>query len=362
MKRTFGAFAIACAAATAAALPAGASATTAAVTVYAGPPPSAKAIAGHIVGRAFAQKYNPDVNDFFLHSVTVHQGDTVKFVINGFHTVDLPGRSGADQPLLLPGATVTGVDDAGGSPFWFDGHVPSIGLNPALFAPTGPHTYNGTTRIDSGLPLSPNAKPLQVTFTKPGTYKFFCDVHRGMVGYVVVKPTGKPVPSAAQNAAALKAQVTTDVESAKALAKITQPADHVSLGESNSRGVELYAMFPSTLTVNAGSVVTFSISKNSREVHTASFGPQAYLAKLANGFNGAVFPPAGVYPSDIPALGPIPESLTEHGNGFANIGVVDQDPTTTTIPSSGQIKFSQPGTYHFICLIHPFMTGTIIVR
>ena len=50
-----------------------------------------------------------------------------------------------------------------------------------------------------------------------------------------------------------------------------------------------------------------------------------------------------------------------HGNGFANIGGLDRDPTTP-LPASGQIKFTTPGTYHYACLIHPFMHGTIIVH
>ena len=56
------------------------------------------------------------------------------------------------------------------------------------------------------------------------------------------------------------------------------------------------------------------------------------------------------------------ETPTNHGDGFANTGVLDNDPSTATIPSSGKIQFNAPGTYHYICLIHPFMHGTIIVK
>jgi plastocyanin len=31
-------------------------------------------------------------------------------------------------------------------------------------------------------------------------------------------------------------------------------------------------------------------------------------------------------------------------------------------PVVGKIDFSTPGTYRFVCLIHPFMQGTIIVK
>ena len=52
---------------------------------------------------------------------------------------------------------------------------------------------------------------------------------------------------------------------------------------------------------------------------------------------------------------------TSHGNGFANVGALDRD-SGTPLPPSGTIKFTQPGTYQFICLIHPFMHGTVVVR
>jgi plastocyanin len=145
------------------------------------------------------------------------------------------------------------------------------------------------------------------------------------------------------------------------LLKAKQPANSVSLGESTPQGVELYAMFPSTLTVNAGTVVTFSMSAHTREVHTASFGPSAYLGTLAASVTSPSFDQQVLYPSDNPHLGPIQLSPTSHGNGFANTGGLDRDPTTP-LASSQKIDFTTPGTYHFECLIHPFMTGTIVVK
>ncbi|HET7380438.1 MAG TPA: hypothetical protein VFJ24_10390, partial [Gaiellales bacterium] len=62
-----------------------------------------------------------------------------------------------------------------------------------------------------------------------------------------------------------------------------------------------------------------------------------------------------------PASGPTALSPTSHGNGFANTGGLDQDPTTP-LPASARIMFTSPGTYHYICLVHPWMQGTIIVH
>ena len=345
------------------AMPAVASAGT--KVVYAGPPAVTKQIAGKVIAasglnpKSFVSKYQPDVNDFFLHRVTINAGDTVSFRLEGFHTVDLPGKSGADLPLIVPGRTVHGVLDAAGNPFWFSGKVPSLGLNPALLAPGTATTYDGTARVQSGLPVGMGPpKPLDVQFAKPGVYKFFCDVHYGMVGYVVVKPKGAPVPSAAQDSAALVKQITGDVRTAVRISRSKPPADTVDLGQSASDGVELFAMFPSTLTVTAGTRVTFSMSLQTRETHTASFGPRSYLKPLATSFQAPVFSPVATYPSSPSSIVLTPAS---HGNGFANTGVLDRD-LGTPLPASRAIDFTSPGVYHFVCLVHPFMHGTIIVE
>jgi plastocyanin len=328
--------------------------------VYAGPPPQTQGIAAKLLPKNFPKVYQPDINAFFNKKTTINVGGTVSFRLQGFHTVDLPGKAGAPLPLIVPGKTVvSGVNDAAGNPFWFNGKVPNVGLNPALLGPPKTTTFNGSQRLDSGLPLGP-PKPLNVKFTKAGTYRFFCDVHPGMVGTVVVKPFGKPIPSAKQDAKALVRQVTADVKAARKAAAAKLPPNTVSLGESTPSGVELFTMFPATLTVNANTVVTFRMSKSSFETHTATFGPAAELKKLAKGFGGVSFPAQGVFPSD--RVQPITESPTAHGDGFANTGALDNDPHSATIPSSGKIDFTAPGTYHFICLIHPFMHGTIIVK
>ena len=334
------------------------------VTVYTGPPPNInKLVPGGLP--ASLKKYNPDVNAFFPQKVTIHVGDTVSFIRGMMpHTVDIPPVGGQDLPLIAPGAPGA-VKDAAGNPFWFSGTLPSLGLNPQLL-PGGPTnvSYDGTKRVESGFFLGNGAAPaFNVKFTKAGVYKVFCDIHYGMAGTVVVLPKAKAVPSAAQAKAALEAQVLTDVKALKAAAKIKPAANTVSVGSAGPGGTELFAMFPSTLHVKVGTVVTFSMSRDTREVHTVTFGPQAYLATLSRGLLAdPLLTEQDLYPSDPPALGPIAVSPTSHGNGFANIGGLDRDATTPTLPASGQVKFTAPGTYHYVCLIHPFMQGTIIVH
>ena len=59
-------------------------------------------------------------------------------------------------------------------------------------------------------------------------------------------------------------------------------------------------MFPATLTIKAGTIVKFFMSAQSREVHTATFGPQPYLNTLASSYSGPAPAPATIYPSDPP--------------------------------------------------------------
>lgn len=310
-----------------------------------------------------AHRTGAGVNNFLIDRVTINAGDTVVWngasLAHGFHTVDIPALGGSDLPLILPtGKTVGGVLDAGGNPFWFNGKVPQVGFNPQLFGPSGGHVYNGSHRVDSGLPLG---KPhdFAVTFTKPGVYKFYCDVHYGMVGYVVVKPKGKPVPTAAQDAAKLRAEELAYTVEARRVARTTVPARSVSLGASGPGGLEVFAMFPAVLHVKKGATVRFFMSRDTRETHTATFGPAAYLTPLAKSFQAPIPAPQAIYPSDPP--GHIVLTPTSHGNGFANTGALDRDRATPPAPA-GTITFTKPGTYHFICLIHPFMRGTIIVK
>jgi len=313
------------------------------------------------------------VHDFLPETVTINQGDTVVWngpaLAAGGHTLDLPGRSGHDLPLAVPDPThpVTDALDAAGKPFWFNGR-PSLALNPMLLAPTadpggGAYTYDGSARIDSGIERPPGHS-IAVTFTKPGVYHYFCDVHNGMGGTVVVLPKDRTVPSTAQDAAMLKSQEARDQVIARRLDRTKITGDNVSLGEAGADGVEVMAMFPATLHVKVGTVVTFSISKLSRDAHTATFGDTSahgFVTKLAQtALTGPMIDPRAGYPSAPPG-GPIQLSPTTNGDGFANTGLLDRDPGTPN-PPSAQIQFTKPGVYHYICLIHPMMRGTIIVR
>ena len=323
--------------------------------VYAGGPAKWAASLGKQTGAG--------VNNFLINRITINVGDTVDWngasLAGGFHTVDIPKLNGSDLALITAtGKTVQGVNDAAGNPFWFNGKVPVLSFNTALFGASGPKAYNGTTRVDSGLPVGP-PHDFKVKFLTPGTYKYFCDVHYGMQGEVIVKPKGTPVPTAQQDAATLRSEEQSYMAEAQRVDRTKVKGNRVSVGASGPGGLEVFAMFPAVLRVKAGTTVQFAMSKDTRETHSATFGPQSYRSMLAASFRGPAPAPAAVYPSDPP--GHILLSPSSHGNGFANTGVMDRD-ATTPLPALGAITFTHAGTYRYQCLIHPFMRGTIIVK
>jgi plastocyanin len=348
-------------------LPAAAHAAT--KTVYLGAPP------------ADAKKFNAvgaDTMDFFPAQTTIAAGDSVRFILVGFHNVDFPPKGGKILAQLVQTTPITGVNDAAGNPFWYSG----TGLKNFAFAPAlqdqslgyGQHlVYTGAKRVMSHIPLNtahPFAafKPMFVKFPKPGTYKYYDDLHPGQVGTVTVLKKGAKLPTAAQDKKAFKSQVASELKAAKTLRNAKAPANTMYLGYAGDKGkVEYINFLPNTLTVRVGTTVTFSMSPGSFETHTATAGPgdylvdpNSYIGAIADSFNFPQFDPRGVYPSEqLGTTGQLTPTL--HGNGFWNSGALDQQPST--LPSdSAKVTFAAPGTYHFACLIHPVMRGTVIVQ
>lgn len=311
----------------------------------------------------------------FLRSVvSVHVGDRVKFKIAGglIHTATFVPR-GQSIPSLAavdPAHPVSGVADSNGMPFWFNGQPRPI-LNPVAAFPTARHTVTGRAFVNSGIP-SDQAKgtTFRVKFPKKGTFEFVCLVHPGMHGIVKVVPRSARIPSRAQDAAAAQRERAAIVKKANAKAKLPVPAGQVDVGRTGPR-LTINAMFPATTTVKAGHAVTFTMAGQRRfEIHTVTVAPESVAAPIENSFitpvpNSTgpptlVINPLAAFPSDPPPTLP-PYTGSNHGNGFLNSGILDNDLATPQLPNSATVTFATPGTYHFECVIHPNMDGTVVV-
>ena len=324
------------------------------------------------INKTPGQPKQASANAFFPHTVTIHPGDVVTWQFQNFHTVTFPVKGEAPPPLIVldNALPVSGVNDAAGNPFFFNG-LPSPILNPVAVARSSTKTWNGSKVLNSGLPLSAKPKPFSLRFRRTGTFTYVCLVHPGMKGTVRVARASRRVASPAAVTAQRLRQTRAYVADAKRVEAKGPPsgaAPTVQVGRTTP-ALAIYKMFPSTLTINAGQAVTFTMAGEFRsEAHTVTFGPAKLRSGLERNF---ILPligapagtfgviPQGAYPSDPP---PLPAyDGTNHGDGFINTGVLDNDPSTP-FPNSVQITFTKPGTYDYECVIHAHMDGRIVVR
>jgi plastocyanin len=323
--------------------------------------PVAQAKTGNVIAGPLNPKKLPkstDTNAFYPRTVTIHRGDVVSFNLRGFHTVTF---GGATTPLAVvnPSQPYTAQNDAAGNPFWWGGQ-PSLALNPKVIGPTKAKTYAGRGYRNSGLPLG-RPKPYRLKFTKTGTFSYVCVVHPGMKAKVRVVSRGRRIPSRRADSRTAARQFGADVALIKRQNRSAGPSGNVVTGGNDRGAATLFKMFPARKTVPVGTPVTFLMDAP-REVHTFTFGPDAYRREVIREFESGLprFSARASLPSDPPPLLP-PYDGTNHGNGFLNTGLLDEIPASP-LPSSATITFSRAGTYEYECMIHPGMKGTIVAQ
>jgi plastocyanin len=310
------------------------------------------------------------LNAFFPSRLMITAGDSVTFSSASFHTVTFLGGK-PPAALFTPDpakGTYSGINDAAGSPFYFNG-MPKLIYNPAAFAPSGPKTVSSGVPASSGVlsPAGPKAPPAKATFTFPkaGTFQLICNVHPGMKINVVVRNQGIGLPKTPSQ---VTSQSLTDItaawEKTKKLAAAPVPANTVYMGIGGQPTI--LGMFPAVLTVKAGTTVKF-VNHSPSEPHNAAFGPKAYLLGFSKKTD---FLPAGpksknqvtpVFPYGTDPKGEWTYDGKNHGNGFFQTPLTS-GAASVPLPHSFQVTFSTPGTYHFICFLHgPDMSGDIKV-
>jgi len=310
------------------------------------------------------------LNAFFPSRLVINAGDSVTFSIATFHTVTYLGGK-APAALFTPDptkGTYTGIADAAGNPFYFDG-LPKLIYNPVAFAPGGPKTITAGTPASSGglSPAGPKAPPAKATYTFPkaGAFQLVCNIHPGMKINVVVRNAGVGLPKTpSQVTSQSLADINAGWAKAKALAAAPIPKNTVYVGQGAS--TSLLTMLPQVLTVKAGTTVKF-LNNSPTEPHNIAFGPKAYL----NAFSKKTdFLPAGpgsknqvtpVFPYGSDPKGSFSYDGKNHGNGFFQTPLSAGTPAVP-LPRSFSVTFTAPGTYKYICFLHgPDMSGTIKV-
>jgi len=279
---------------------------------------------------------------------------------------------GEDPPPFIgqdaSGTKISGVNDAAGKPFWFNGQT-RITLTDEGALSQGGSKYNGNRLASSGAPLQAGPpRPYTLRFTRKGTFSYYCTIHPGMKGTVKVVSRGKRIPTNRANARAAKKEYARVVKRLKKDTKFPGRLGNAVEAGHDTLTTTFFRFFPATKSVPVGTSVTFLMSPKTTEAHTISFGPADYLQKQADAFitpdpiNPQLPPvvsPVAAFPSEPPPQAPLDPA--QHGNGFFNTGVLDRDGATPLNPPEARVTFNKPGTYNFICLIHPDMKGSIVV-
>ncbi len=353
---------------------------------------------------AVPKGHNWSYNDFFPRTIAVHQGATIRFDIQGFHTATLvPAGPGTRTIRASMGLAQADGDDTSLNP---NGST-HLGINLAAVVPipggcgssAHPCTFNGTSPVSSGAPLTGPVAPLNVKVTAPlGFYHFVCLIHPQMQGWLEVVPKGFHVTTGAELKATVNAQVAADrqagyrAEAAASNAAVHHNADGtrtwtITAGTGSPDGhVTVLEMLPRKLDIRKGDKVTW-VSRATNEPHTVTFPTDLHTDMVAMCENGAadvpavptVIPPTG--PQDFSCNGGPPDEVEfDGGNGVSHVTSPATVSDSGLIASSAELAgFSLPATaaksrwtvsfagaakttYHYLCQIHAGMVGTIVVH
>lgn len=159
-------------------------------------------------------------------------------------------------------------------------------------------------------------------------------------------------------------EVVNKVEVAIALppgAPFQEPRELTVLAGAGQDTVAINAFFPASLHIRAGDTITWKI--NSDEPHTATFlsggaPPPEPIPVPGGGPTDLMSNPVLAFPSRAPEA-PVE---TYSGTGYRNSGLLSNG---TVVPplESYSLTFDTPGTFQYICLIHPTtMKGEVVVE
>ena len=348
--------------------------------------------------------HNWSFDDYFPRSLTVAQGTTIGFAIEGFHTATLlPAGTTAAQDYAAASIGQADTDDTTPNPNGTTHSSENIaGLMPIPASGCGtaasPCTFDGTAIVSSGAPLAgPPTEPFTVTITAaPGTYVFHCRVHPQMNASLTVVASGGTATTPTELASAVSAQVASDVAAGHAAETAANVAGHsqnpdgstnwmLTAGTQSPDGYTVVLeMLPLNVNIKPGDTVTWH-SVGINEPHTVTFPTDLHTDSVPLCENGSadtpavpkVNPPTG--PQDFACgSGPADEIEFAPGNGVSTVtspktvsdsGLLAAPGAAAPLPDSAAltswtVKFTGAvaGTYTYVCQIHgPSMHGTVTV-
>jgi plastocyanin len=307
--------------------------------------PSVAHAAQTVTISAGAESQGGDIqlDEFTPTQISINAGDTVTWSLDSteFHNVLFTGQP-TPPDFIQPGP---------------DG----VFINPEVGLPQGGATYDGTGVVGSG--ILNKGQTWSLTFTTPGTYTYFCAIHPGMIGSIQVQSGGATDTQASIDARRSE-QVIGDIATKglptimSNLGELPGPGTTAGIVAGTQNGQDdIQRFFPPRVAIHAGDALTW-IWKTQDTPHTVTFlagqpAPDVLVPQpQANGpprlqLNPTVLAPAG-------------DPTGWDGTSYLNSGFLqpmpDQPAPTFTV------RFTNPGTYDYVCVLHQGMVGTVVVQ
>lgn len=338
---------------------------------------------------------------YFPKKVTVHPGDAVVFeeVFTGEpHSVTLGtlvdqglAKSTPEDtteppelqkiPVMLPEGPGDAVQAAAQPCFLAAGDPPLS--DPCTTDQQKAMPFTGTeTFVNSGFLADGEEFKLELAKDiKPGTYNYFCNLHRaGMTGQITVvsadtkaQTSDEVLRARDSELAAAQAKIKSTVETIKGgslppfVSKVA-PGSVIAGGGSQEQPEAVPVLFgPARTSIKVGEAVTWTVVGP----HTISFGAsealRTFISKAPDGsvhLNPEAGAPAGGagQPQGPPAAKPGPPTPIDggayDGTGFRSSGFIGSFPPSLF---SYKLTFTKAGTFDYFCLVHPDMKGVVNV-
>ena len=347
--------------------------------------------------------FNGAFFSYFPDKLSVHPGDTIVYksvfsgephsiafgtvisdAVDAFLKLTPEQQSGQAPPLpeieakfaLIPSMLPNGPGDAAQTSVnpCFVASGETIPSDASKQCPvTTPAPFDGTeTFYDSGfLPDNQTFGLKLADDIKPGTYVGMCTLHfTEMISQVTVVPLDESIPSPADVVAAGQQQL--EDLAAKILPALTEARaattpNHVVAGfgsetvrnvlvaEFLPKDIEVHTNEPVTWTISGPHSVSFNAPEDARTLLSKGDDGGYHLSPTALAPTGFTPPDTGPPPTGPPSDAPPPpvDAGAWDGTGFFSSGIM--------FAGDFSVTFTQPGTYKYICVVHPNMEGTVTV-
>jgi plastocyanin len=283
---------------------------------------------------------------FLPNEVWIHSGDSITwaFVANEVHTVTFL------TPLQLRPSRFAGCP-TGGPP---DGRTPDFSV------------YDGTACVNSGILTSADGQTYTVVFPVAGNFKLVCLAHPNMTATIHVLTASATLPhdqafydnEADRERAGLLSDLMGSVHDHLGRNDVTAGVGHIVGNGGGTQTATVMRFMDATKVIHVGETVEWTTAEAVTS-HTITFGPEPPPANQIPPSANVTVDADGARHAYISSTSDVVHSgfITEAPQDRTGLA---QAPLSAT---RFRVTFSQPGVYHYICVLHDElgMVGQVIV-